>query len=58
MAKHLAEDALRQLQDASKTPQDASRTAPRGLQDGSKTASNRFEIEPASYLAFETPKKL
>ena len=37
-------------------PQDASRTRPRRLQDGSKTTSNRFESEIASYIAFGTPK--
>ena len=37
-------------------PQDAPRTRPRRLQDASKTTSNRFESEVASYIAFGTPK--
>ena len=37
-------------------PQDAPRTRPRRLQKGSKTTSNRFEGDFASYISFGTPK--
>ena len=54
--KKIVKGAPRSLQDGSMAPQDEPRTRPRRLQDASKTASNRFLSEVASYIAFWTSK--
>ena len=54
--ENLAQGSPPGLQGDSMAPQDAPRTRPRCLQDGSKMTSNRFESEIASYIAFGNPK--